>query len=307
MAHLLEPADGVAPSRTPAPPAPRAAVPRTPDAAGDLLLYALIALLLGGAWLFVQQGYFTAGDDVGYWLGVAGGVMMLLLFSYPLRKHVRWLHRLGKVKWWFLVHMVLGIGGPLLILVHSTFRIGSMNAAVALYSMLVVAGSGVIGRFLFVRINRGLQGEAQTLRQLQARAGLDRSETRSRLAFAPEVEAHLLAFEAAHTARPSSTLQQLRLAMVLPLHQWHAYFACRAALKAPLAGLAQQRSWSATDHAARQRQARRLVRRYLQAVVRVAQFSAYQRLFALWHVAHVPFVYLMVISAVVHVIAVHAY
>lgn len=29
--------------------------------------------------------------------------------------------------------------------------------------------------------------------------------------------------------------------------------------------------------------------------------------FALWHVAHVTFVYLLVASAVVHIVAVHAY
>jgi hypothetical protein len=55
------------------------------------------------------------------------------------------------------------------------------------------------------------------------------------------------------------------------------------------------------------RQSRKLVRRYLASVVRVAQFTAYERVFALWHVAHVPFVYLLVVSAIVHVVAVHAY
>ena len=35
--------------------------------------------------------------------------------------------------------------------------------------------------------------------------------------------------------------------------------------------------------------------------------TAFERVFALWHVAHLPFVYLLVISAVVHVVAVHAY
>ena len=42
-------------------------------------------------------------------------------------------------------------------------------------------------------------------------------------------------------------------------------------------------------------------------MVRVAQYTAYERVFALWHMAHLPFVYLLVISAIVHVIAVHAY
>ena len=39
----------------------------------------------------------------------------------------------------------------------------------------------------------------------------------------------------------------------------------------------------------------------------VPSSSAYERLFALWHVAHIPFVYLLVVSAIVHVVAVHAY
>jgi hypothetical protein len=46
---------------------------------------------------------------------------------------------------------------------------------------------------------------------------------------------------------------------------------------------------------------------YLNAVSRVAQFTAYERLFSLWHVAHIPFVYLLIISSLVHVYAVHVY
>ena len=57
----------------------------------------------------------------------------------------------------------------------------------------------------------------------------------------------------------------------------------------------------------RERQASKLVLKYLHAVTRVAQFTAYERLFSLWHVAHIPFVYLLVICAVVHVISVYAY
>jgi len=46
---------------------------------------------------------------------------------------------------------------------------------------------------------------------------------------------------------------------------------------------------------------------YLMGAQRVALFTAWSRVFSWWHVAHVPFVYLLVISAIVHVIAVHAY
>jgi len=275
--------------------------------AGDVLLYVLLTTLVVAAWAFTRLGLFKAGDDVGYWLGVAGGVIMLLLFSYPLRKYVRTFHNWGKVKWWFWVHMTLGIGGPLLILLHSTFHVGSLNAGVAFYSMIIVALSGVVGRFVYVRIHRGLHGERTTLRQLQVRAGFVQSEAKSKLRFAPKVEARLQAFEQRQLdAKPTwgTFLNQL---FVLPAQQWITYVQCIIELRAPLASVARKREWNEADHAKRTRLARKLVRRYLSGVVRVAQFTAYERLFALWHMAHVPFVYIMVISAVAHVIAVHAY
>lgn len=277
------------------------------QSSSDIWIYLLITALVAGAWLLTRQRYFTAGDDVGYWLGVAGGVMMLMLFSYPLRKYVRPLHRLGKVKWWFLAHMVMGIGGPLLILIHSTFRVGSLNAAVALYSMLLVAGSGVVGRFIYLRVHRGLSGQKLSLQQLQSRAGLDESEARSRLHFAPEVEARLLAFSEAQLGAGAGWSAWLRQVFVLPVQMWLVYWHCVAELRQPLIQLARRRHWSAADLSRRRYLARKLVRRYLASVVRVAQFSAYERLFALWHVLHVPFIYILVISSVVHVIAVHAY
>jgi signal transduction histidine kinase len=288
-------------------PAPAAAPTSARRSSGDVWIYLLIGALVFGAWLFTRRGYFKAGDDVGYWIGVAGAVMMLMLFSYPLRKYVRPLHRLGKVKWWFLAHMVLGIGGPLLILLHSTFRIGSLNAAVAMYSMLIVAGSGVVGRFIYLHVHRGLSGQKNNLDQLRSRAGLDESEARSRLHFAPQVEARLLAFSDHQLGARPGWATWLRQVFVLPLHMWLVYWQCAAELRRPLRKMAQRRQWSASDLSRRSYLARKLVRRYLTSVVRVAQFTAYERLFALWHVLHTPFVYILVISAVVHVIAVHAY
>ena len=70
---------------------------------------------------------------------------------------------------------------------------------------------------------------------------------------------------------------------------------------------AEKNHWSAHDLAKRKRHSKRVVSQYLNAVTRVAQFTAYERLFSLWHVAHIPFVYLLLISAVIHVVAVHAY
>ena len=278
-----------------------------PRVAGDLALYLLLALLVVGAWQFTRLGYFKAGDDVGYWLGVAGGTMMLLLFSYPLRKYVRFTYRWGKVKWWFMVHMVLGIGGPLLILLHSTFALKSLNGSVAFFSMLIVAGSGVAGRFLYVRIHRGLHGERNNLADLQRRAGLAEGELKSRLRFAPEVAERLLAFEARALAPSKGWNSLLDRVVLLPIRQRSAYNESARDLSSRLRTIARERGWNKDHYRRRRSHVVSLTRRYLQSVVRVAQFSSYERLFALWHVLHVPFVYLLILTACFHVFAVHAY
>jgi hypothetical protein len=286
--------------------APRAARRHAPGRR-DLLLYGLLAALVAAAWQVSHMRLFESGDEASYWIAVVGGSMMLVLFTYPLRKYVRFMQGVGKVKWWFWLHLFMGIAGPWLILVHSTFRIGSLNAGVALYSMVIVVLSGVIGRFIHVRVHRGLDGERTSLRTLRERAGLVESRARSRLHFSPAVEARLLAFEQHELRAQPGWMTYLRQATVLPLQQWITYQRCVHELRAPLHELAEQHGWSASDLQRRQRHARRLVDQYLNAVVRVAQFTAFERVFALWHLAHLPFVYLLVISAVVHVVAVHAY
>lgn len=274
---------------------------------GDVLVYLAIAAIVAAMWKLSRMGLFEAGDDVGYWLGVAGGVMMLLLFSYPLRKHFSFARNWGRVKWWFLVHMILGIGGPALILLHSTFRVGSLNAAVALYSMLAVAGSGIIGRFIYARVNRGLRGEQSSLNELRDRAGLQQTEAKSRLAFAPKVETILAEFEASVSNAKPSWLAHTRQVFWLPIQQWLVYRRCASELHVVMTQIALKKQWNMEEAAKRERHSKQLVNLYLNAVTRVAQFTAYERLFSLWHVAHIPFVYSLIISSLVHVYAVHVY
>jgi hypothetical protein len=275
--------------------------------ATDTLVYLTLVVLVTLTWVISRMGLFEAGDDTGYWLGVVGGSMMLLLFIYPLRKRLNFTRNWGRVKWWFMFHMVLGVGGPLVILLHSTFRIGSLNAGVALISMVIVALSGVVGRFFYMRVNRGLHGEQTGFKELQVRAKFDRDDVRSRLAFAPKVEDRLRQFEQRELQEKSDWITFFRQVFWLPQKQRLVYLICVREMQKRIRKLAAHGKWSHEDLLRRELQSRKLIRRYLNAVVKVAQFKAYERLFSLWHVAHLPFVYLLVISAIVHVIAVHAY
>ena len=116
---------------------------------------------------------------------------MLLLFLYPLRKRWRAMREVGSTRFWFALHMTLGIVGPLLIILHSTLAFGSLNATVAFASMALVAASGIVGRFLYGRIHHGLYGRRATLAELRAQAGMDSAAVHSKLAFVPAVEERL--------------------------------------------------------------------------------------------------------------------
>ena len=245
---------------------------------------------------------YTPGSDLGYALGVAGALMMLALLLYPLRKRIPALQRLGPLPWWFRMHMAFGLGGPALILAHSQLRVGSPNAAVALFCMLLVAASGVVGRFIYRQIHHGLYGRRASLAELSA--SLEANAPVRGLA--PEVQRKLLAFEALAARRGGAWPVRAWRFATLPLRERAAFEECRRELRRAFRRLAHA-GVDRRDVGRRYVQAKRLVAERLRLARAAAHFAAYERMFALWHVLHVPFVWMLVASAAVHVIAVHMY
>lgn len=257
-----------------------------------------IGTIVATAWAVVQLAGLQATSELGYWLGIAGGSAMLLLFAYPLRKRMRVLQRLGPAKPWFVAHMVLGIAGPVLILLHSGFRIGSLNAGVALWSMLIVAGSGVVGRFLYLLTHRGLAGEHEELGRLLHQLGTSEARGDSVWGDTPSVTTPLHRFvsDARHLAsRPGHDVAGHFTAFVLL--PWRRSRELREA----------RRTSRALARAGDPSHDLVAIGEAYAGALRVAQFGRATRLFELWHVLHIPFVYLMVICAVVHIVAVHVY
>jgi hypothetical protein len=267
----------------------------------------LVAALVGAAWLVSRYADYTPGSRLGYNLGLAGGVALLLVFLYPLRKRVRFMQAWGASKGWFALHMACGIAAPFLILVHSRFQVGSLNAAVALASMLLVAASGIVGRFIYVRIHHGLYGTRMTLAQLQAEVGLNAGDMQSKLSFAPEVARRLSAFQAAALARPRTMLHGAWSFLTLGVRGRWVRRRCVREFARVYRMHARAFHWDAARQQRHLAGGRAFIEEFVSGAQRVAQFSRYERLFSLWHVLHVPFVWMMLFSAIAHVVAVHAY
>jgi hypothetical protein len=82
---------------------------------------------------------------------------------------------------------------------------------------------------------------------------------------------------------------------------------CSAEVARVLRKRARSEAWPRHKLVRRTRARYVLIAHYIRAVQQVAQFGAYERLFSMWHVLHVPFLYMLVLSAIAHVIAVHMY
>lgn len=265
------------------------------------LAWALLAV--GSAWIVARTARLEAGSPLGYWIGVAGGVAMLALFIYPLRKRLPAMRGIGATRHWFVFHMLMGVAGPWLILVHCNFRIGSLNAAVALVSMLVVAGSGGVGRYLYVHVHRGLDGRRADLAEMRTRLDATHERLAQTLSLAPRVRERLYTFEKAALSTHADSA---------PALLWRSARAARLARREALALIDQALADApALLNEPRRRQIRAHWRAqaalHVKQVLGVVQLRAWERLFALWHVLHLPFVYVMVACALTHVVAVHAY
>lgn len=101
---------------------------------------------------------FAPSGLVGQGLGIVGTAMIGFgVVSYALRKRVRALARLGKLKVWLQLHILLCLLGPFLVLLHTTFKFGGL-VAIAFWSMAVVVASGVFGRWVYVWIPKTASG-----------------------------------------------------------------------------------------------------------------------------------------------------
>lgn len=273
---------------------------------GALAGYGIAALAIYAGWLGRDQRNINAEYGLGYALGIVGGSLMLLLLLYSVRKRVRWLSRFGETRHWFRIHMMLGIVGPVLILYHCNFDLGDLNSKVALYCTLLVAGSGVLGRYLYAGIHHGLYGSKATLQEM---AGvLEKSVSGGHAsALIQPIRTELVALDRRVLAPPVTLVDSIVRHLMI---SWQTRMIYRRLVSRTRRELITRAMTSpiVDQHADRlEATIRRYLREHLGQVRQVARFNSFERLFSLWHVVHVPFFLMMIFSGLFHVFAVHLY
>lgn len=269
--------------------------------------YTLTIIALGMGWLLRGYDLVDPKDGLGYWLGIIGGSMMLVLILYPLRKRIRALRFLGRTAHWFRIHMILGVLGPILVLYHSNFNLGSFNSQIALYCMLLVAGSGVIGKHLYARIHNGLYGGKASLKDLRNNLIQSLEKSHGLATLLPGFTAKLEALAAEAQGCSITGSLSLRASLSWSLKKYVIWFSLSRTARTELQARAAEFPAVARDVGKLKKACSTYIRNFVRLTTRIAQFTLYERLSSLWHVLHMPLFFMMVISALLHVLAVHMY
>ena len=268
-------------------------------------LLAGFAVLTG--WLIKDKHLLTAESGIGYVLGIVSAACMLILLLYPLRKRFKFLKFIGPMPKWFRNHMVLGVSAPIIALYHSNFQLGSTNSRIALFSAIVVAGSGLVGRFIYQKIHHGLYGRKANLKELLAKVKLTPPGDSVLGNFVPELLERIAAYDKHVLKPPNGFLDCVKLAMTLNIRTRLQAMKLNRFTRQSLIFYARRSPMVAQHRDHFEAIVRQYIKRHLWHVRRVAEFAAYDRLFGLWHKLHFPFFVALLISVLIHVAVVHLY
>jgi hypothetical protein len=266
------------------------------------------AMLLFG-WINRNERHWVPETGPGYWLGIAGAVAMLALLIYPFRKRFMSLRFLGSVPTWFRLHMALGMLGPSLILLHCNFKSESLNASVALNAMLIVAASGLIGRFLYSHVHSSLSGKRMAATtffdELTPGGGIARANPFFGLSQRSLARVSAVTKDA--LTPPRGILRAIGYASLVRWQTRQLSRSLSREIRARNAELVRVEAAPRRPLRQARRDFEQDVAAHLAAVRKAADLAIYERLFSLWHFLHLPLFMMLVIAAIVHVIAVHLY
>lgn len=271
-------------------------------------LYVMTLLgVLAAAYAVREEEYIIPKHGMGYWIGILGGLILLSLLLYPVRKKHAREARYGSISTWFRMHMILGVLGPTLILLHSNFQLKSVNATVATIIMLVVVASGVVGRFLYRRVHKGLYEKKAEVTALLFDADILYDAFGEDMRWAPDIMERLKSFQGRVLQAHNNPVQSLAFIVrsSFETRASHRQIARRA--REILRERALSEGWPKERLKEAQSGVSEHLDGYFKTVRLAAELKFYSRLFGLWHVLHLPLYLLLIVAAIVHIIAVHLY
>jgi len=228
--------------------------------------------------------------SLGHGYGIIGSLMITVgVILYSSRKRWRAMASFGRIKTWLEFHIFLCLLGPVLVLYHTTFKFGGL-VAVSFWSMAAVVLSGVIGRYFYVQIPKGIYGNELSSQELVTEN--ERIAEMLRRQFGLDADLLRLIDSAALPAGPVAEMglmDVIRFFIVNDLTR-------RSRLRALFEKLERRGLHGQVLVRIRAMASRRIV-----LTRRIAFLQQFKRIFHYWHVVHLPFSIVMFVILSIHV------
>ncbi len=225
---------------------------------------------------------FKASGLVGHGLGIIGSFLIVFgVFSYMLRKRLRIFSRIGVLKHWLEFHIFLCTLGPFLILFHTTFKFGGI-VAVSFWSMVAVFFSGIIGRYIYLQIPHSIEGKELTLHEMEDQQSEMNKQLRQSITLDESIY-ELIDYSTVKSENQSGLSGRRREERV-------ALKKLRNELK--IQNVPTKKAGEIIH----------IFKNQLSLKKRIDRLVTMQKLFAYWHVAHLPFAMIMLVVMIIHVV-----
>jgi hypothetical protein len=265
----------------------------------SLIVFATFLLLLNRGYSYystsIAERFYHPDDNVlkpsglyGHGLGIIGSLLILTgVTSYMARKRYRFLSRIWTMKGWLEIHIFLCTLGPVLILFHTSFKFGGI-VAISFWSMAMVVISGIIGRFIYLRIPRTIEGRELSLNEIRGLKN-DLAGTIRNVYLVDEESFNTIS----DSIRPKETFERGDF-VSRPFRRFLQDRETLGSVKVILRKNNLSRAQNKTILS--------LVRGEISLNRKIEQLDRMQKLFENWHVAHLPFALVMLVIITIHVI-----
>jgi len=225
---------------------------------------------------------------LGHGFGIIGSLMMMIgVASYMLRKRIHKMARLGLLKYWLEFHIFLCSLGPMLVLYHTAFKFGGL-VAVSFWSMVAVALSGVIGRYIYLQIPHTIEGREMNLNEINQ----VKDELNKKLIVDYQLDEGVLdEILQAVKRRPDRSGSTM-------LKRSIAKYNFEIKIIKEVKSILKQHYISGKNS----KQVVRLIKNEISLNRKIDRLITMKNLFGYWHVAHLPFALLMLVIMIIHVV-----
>jgi hypothetical protein len=238
--------------------------------------------------------WFRPSGFIGQSAGIAAFALFIFLWLYPLQKKFRGLTFGGSRARWLDAHVVAGLCVPFLATLHAAWHFSGL-IGLGYGAMMAAWLSGIVGRYIYVRIPRSKNGVELTRDELEGQRRAVLHEIVDTTGIDAELLEHALLSETSPTIAPdASPLKAFAVMLADDVRRWRS---------------ANQLRWEWQGASAVEKRADRAARTKLQGLMRreialiqqARMLDVTHRLLRYWHVAHKPMAIVALGAVVLHV------